>query len=144
MNTTATVIVIALAIVWAIQYLLTFRQMRRFYQRIAELRRDGLVSVGMAGSTWRRKQYAVLVVDEDQRIVHAEQLSGWTVFASLKSVPGIVGRPMASLADDEVTLPVSPKLLRALRNASMYIEKQTIREATTPAEGNRGMPASVS
>lgn len=131
MSSTAAVIVIALAIVWTLQYLLTFRQMRRFYKRTAELRRDGLLSIGMAGSTWRRKQYAVLVVDEHQRIVHAEQLSGWTVFASLKPIPGIVGQPMSNLRDDDLNLPVSPKLLGALRSASTYIENRTIREATT-------------
>jgi glucitol operon activator protein len=123
---TATVIIIALAFVWTLQYLLTFRQMRRFYRRIAQLRRDGVLSVGMAGSTWRRKQYAVLVVDEHCGIVHAEQLSGWTVFARLKPIPGLVGQPMNHLWTDDVEVPVPPKLLRALRDASTYIKNKMI------------------
>lgn len=122
MDTTATTIIIALAIAWAIQYALSFWQMRRFYRRIAELRRYGKVSIGMAGSAWRGRQYAVLVVDANQRIVQVEQLSGWTIWATLKPVRGLDGRPLSDLSDDGQKLPVSPKLLLALRNAASYIK----------------------
>ena len=118
--------------------------MRRFYKRIAVLRRDGLVSVGMSGSSWRRKQYAVLVVDKAEKIVHVEQLSGWTVLATLKPVPGLVGQPMSNLFDDDLALPVSDKLLLALRNAASFIKDQTIRAAHAQADESRlGESASV-
>jgi DNA-binding transcriptional regulator of glucitol operon len=126
---TATVIIIALAFMWTLQYLLTFRQMQRFYRRIARLRRDGVLSVGMAGSTWRRKQYAVLVVDQHYTIVHAEQLSGWTVFAKLKPIRGLAGQPMSRLWNDDLKPSMSSKLLRALRDASDHIQKATAVES---------------
>ena len=123
MDPTATVIIAGLAIAWAIQYALAFWQMRRFYRRVAELRRLGLVSIGVEGSSWRGRQYAVLVVDASHRVMRVEQLSGWTIFATLKPVLGLEGRPMSALFDDGANLPVSKKLLLALRNAASYIKK---------------------
>ena len=137
MDRTATVIILGLALAWTIQYILTFYQMRRYYRRIAELRRLGKVSIGVAGSTWRRRVYAVLVVDVNHRIVHVEQLSGWTVFANLKPVAGLDGRTMSDLDDDDVELPVSNKFLLALRNAASYIKDASSRakDSATADEG---------
>ncbi|MCL4395804.1 MAG: transcriptional regulator GutM [Chloroflexi bacterium] len=134
MDSTATTVIVSLAAAWIIQYYFAWWQMRRFYKRIADLRRTGLVSVGMSGSTWRRKQYAVLVVDKDHTITHVEELSGWTVMASLKPVAGLDGRPMSDLWDDDADLPVPPKLLLALKNAAAYIKDKTIREADAEVE----------
>lgn len=122
MISTTTAVVLMLAAMWALQYALSFWQMRRYYKRLAELRRDGLVWVGMSGSAWRRRQYVALVVDRENRIVRAEQLSGWTVMATLKPVPGLEGRPVSDLTDDSLKLPVSNKLLLALRDAVKHME----------------------
>ena len=134
MDSTATTVILALAAAWIIQYYFAWWQMRRFYKRIADLRRFGLVSVGMSGSTWRRKQYAVIAVDKEQKITHVEELSGWTVMASLKPVVGLDGRPMTDLWEHEAELPVSPKLLLALQNAANYIKDKTIHEAEEPVD----------
>ena len=143
MDTTATLIIVGLAVAWAIQYALAFWQMRRFYKRVAELRRDGKVSIGMAGSAWRRRQYAVLVVDASQRIVHVEQLSGWTILATLKPVRGLDGRPLSALYDDELELPVSHKLLLALRNAATYIKDAARKPAAAAPADESAMERSV-
>ena len=141
---TATFIILALAIGWMIQYGFAYFQLRRFYRRISVLRKDGIVSIGLAGSAWRGRQYAVLVVDKEHRIQHAEQLSGWTILAELKPIEGLTGRPLSDLLDDSVELPVTPKQLLALRNAVGYIEameerkrekeKEKEQELQTPAE----------
>lgn len=124
MISTATALIVGLAIAWFIQYMLTLWQMRRFYGRISELRKLGAVSVGMQGSAWRLRQYAVLVVDKDKCITHVEELSGWTVLACLKPVEGLEGYTLDELCDDSVELPVSNnrKLLLALRNAAQHIQ----------------------
>lgn len=144
MNQTATLIIIGLAIAWGIQYVLAFFQMKRYYRRIAELRRLGQVSTGVAGSSWRRRQYAVLVVDANNRIVHVEELSGWTVFAALKPVKGLDGRPLSDLDDDSLTLPVHNKLLLALRNAASYIKQAANRaQAEAPVEDSQLEPSTA-
>ena len=134
MDATATTIIVGLAAAWALQYVLTFWQMRRFYARIAQLRRYGKVSIGVEGSAWKGRQYAVLVVDVNQRIVRAEQLSGWTVLAALKPISGLNGRPMSDLFDDDLELPVSRKLLLALRNAAGYLKAAQNRTQAALAE----------
>jgi glucitol operon activator protein len=133
MISSASMMIMLLGILWIVQYILSFWQMRRYYKRIAQLRRDGLVSIGMAGSAWRRRQYAVLVVDKNNRLVHVEQLSGWTVMANLKPVPGLAGRLLSDLMDDTIKLPVSPKLLLALRNAVKHIQEAN-EKATAKAQ----------
>jgi DNA-binding transcriptional regulator of glucitol operon len=147
LNTTGATVVLLLVFMWTAQYAASFWQMRRYYKRLSELRREGFVWVGLAGSAWRRRQYAVLVVSPDQRIVRAEQLSGWTVLATLKPVAGLAGRPVSDLVDDSLQLPVSPKLLLALRDAVKHMQAHAARKAAAAqAEGSEnGAPtASVS
>ncbi|MCS6845106.1 MAG: transcriptional regulator GutM [Caldilineales bacterium] len=125
MNATATTIVLALAAAWLLQLFFSYFQMRRFYRRISELRRGGnLVSIGMSGSAWRRRQYAVLVVDPaTNRVRHLEQLSGWTVLAVLRPVPGLQGRTVEELLDENAAWPphIGRKLAAAVQNAAQHI-----------------------
>ncbi len=116
-------IFVALAIAWFIQLYLANKQMRRFYGRVSELRRqyNGVTSIGMEGSTWRRRQYVVIVVDKEKRVLAVEELSGWTVLAKLEPVPGLEELTIARLFDDTVTLPVPKKLLLAMRNAAQHV-----------------------
>ncbi|MFN8473517.1 MAG: transcriptional regulator GutM [Anaerolineae bacterium] len=132
-----TIIIIAFVILWFVQYLLTMWQIKRYNRRLGQLRKFGLVSVGKAGSAWRRRVYGVLVVDKRDRIVRVEQLSGWTVFAQLKPVSGLDGRPMSDIMNDSVLLPVSPKLRLALKDSVGYIQmsrKRSTARATTEAK----------
>ncbi|NPV87754.1 MAG: transcriptional regulator [Anaerolineae bacterium] len=117
MNSAASAIILMLGIAWLIQFGFSYWQLRRYYKRIAQLRRDGLVWIGMEGSAWKRRVYAALVIDQNERIVHAEQLSGWTILAGLKPIPGLAGRPISDLLDDQIDLQINKKLLLALRNA---------------------------
>ncbi len=133
MDSTGTLIALLLAAMWILQYVLSFYQMRRYYKRLADLRREGLVWVGMAGSAWRRRQYVALVVSPDQRIVRVEELSGWTVLATLKPLPGLEGRPVSDLSDDSVALPVSKKQLAALRDAVKHMQAHAAKKAAQAA-----------
>lgn len=133
MTATGTTIALLLAFMWALQYALSFWQMRRYYGRLSELRREGLVWVGMAGSAWRRRQYVALVVSPEQRIVRVEQLSGWTVLATLKPLPGLEGRPVSDLTDDSLALPVTPKQLAALRDAVKHMQAHAAKKAAEAA-----------
>ena len=129
-------IILALAIGWIIQYVFAFFQLRRFYHRLNSLKRLGKVSVGKEGTAWRKRVYAVLVVNENKQIKRVEQLSGWTTFASLRYLPGLEGYQLEDLFDDTLTFPVTRKQLLALRDAAKYIlaeeqkkqEKQSISE----------------
>lgn len=130
---------VALAVAWCLQLYLSFFQMRRFYGRVSELRRTykGTTSIGMEGSAWKRRQYAVIVADKDKRILAVEQLSGWTILAKLQPVKGLEGLTFDDLFDESRNLPVNRKLLLAIRNAAQHIlkaEEHEKEEANAPAQ----------
>jgi DNA-binding transcriptional regulator of glucitol operon len=134
MPSTGSAIIILLAFAWLLQFGLSFFQMRRFYRRIAVLHKYGSVWIGMEGTAWKRRQYAVLVVDKENIIRRAEELSGWTILATLKPVAGLDGRPISDLKDDTIDLPVKGKLLLAFRNAVKLIEEHSARKAARENE----------
>ncbi len=117
MNMTA--IILLLVAAWIAQLGLALWQTRRYLRRLAVLRKDGTTSVGMAGSAWRKRVYAVLVVDDAGKIIHAEQFSGWTVFATLKPVPDLVGHTLAEILEGEPeTFGIKKKIFLAFQNSA--------------------------
>lgn len=134
MPATGSAIIILLAFAWLLQFGLSFFQMRRFYRRVSALHKFGSVWIGMEGSSWKRRQYVALVVDKDNIIKRAEELSGWTVLAALKPVMGLDGRPISDLMDDTIELPVKGKLLLAFRDAVKHIEAAAAKKAAKEIE----------
>lgn len=121
-----TTILFGLVVMWILQFGLAYWQMRRFYRRMAMLRRSGLTAIGLSGNRYKGRSYAVLTIDEDGRIIHAEQFSGWTVFAQLRPVPALVGMSLSELSNNMASLPLSKKLQSAFGNAAT--ELQTARD----------------
>lgn len=109
---------LGLAFAYGVQLFLTGWQAKRYYKRLKELRKDGLTSVGMAGGKWTGRTYGVLVIDEDKKIVHAEKMSGMTIFSGLRPVEGLVGLDVAELLDENQDYSLNKKLLEAFRNAA--------------------------
>jgi DNA-binding transcriptional regulator of glucitol operon len=98
--------------------LLTGWQAKRYFRRIKELRKDGLLSVGLAGGKWSGRTYAVLVVDDAFNIIHAEKLSGMTIFSNLKSIDEFLDLNVHDVLDENREFSVKKKLLTAFRNAA--------------------------
>lgn len=135
-----TTVILLLAAAWVLQLGLSLWQTRRFYRRLSILRRAGRTAVGMEGSIYRRRAYAVLVVDERDRIVHAEQLSGWTVFARLRPVPQLVGLDVHALLMEDPQMPgVSRKILKAFRSAAQELTAEE--QGADPMEGEASATA---
>lgn len=111
-----------LGALWLIQFGLAYWQMRRFYQRMITLRQSGLTAIGLSGNRYKGRAYAVLTIDEDDRIIHAEQFSGWTVFAQLKPMPQLIGMSLQELLNNEAHLPISKKLRPAFANAARDLQ----------------------
>ena len=115
-------IIICFVIAWAIQYAMTYFQMRRFNKRLNELKKIGITSVGMSGSAYKRRTYAVLVIDKDEKILKAEQFSGWTVFAGLKPVKELEGLSTKDIMDDTVAIAIPPKMRNAFKIRSSRLK----------------------
>ena len=118
------IIIIGLAIALGLQLFLTGLQTKRFYARIKEIRNDGLISVGLEGGMWSGRIYAVLVVDDKKRVVHAERLSGMTIFANLVPVPELIGLNAQNILDEKLTFSLKKKELKAFRNATKEYFKE--------------------
>nr|MBC7245948.1 hypothetical protein [Chloroflexota bacterium] len=130
-----------LVVAWTLQGVGSFWQARRFYGRIQQLRTLGRCAVGVSGSIYRTKAYAVLAVDEQDRIVRAEKLTGFTVFAQLRPVDSLVGYTLSDLFSGPVA-GLSPKLYSAFRMAAEALVRE--HAATDSLEGemnrNEGAP----
>ncbi|MCA9916475.1 MAG: hypothetical protein KC445_00915 [Anaerolineales bacterium] len=113
----AVFIFIALVVMWIAQFGMAYLQMKRFYGRLKVVRKGGLTAVGQGGGQYKGRAYAVLTIDDDNKIVHAEQFKGWTVFAKLRPVPEFIGMPLEELLANEDSLPTTPKLRIAFGNA---------------------------
>ena len=118
LNGYGTYIIIGLVIAWIAQLGLSLWQMRRFYKRRGELRKVGRVSVGLAGSTYKGKIYTIISVDENDRVVVAEELSGITVFANLKPVDQVVGMSLQDLLEEEPSINIKKKTWASFMNAA--------------------------
>lgn len=118
------IVIIALALGLAFQLLLTGWQTKSFYARLKEIRKDGLTSVGMEGGIWSGRTYAVLVVDDERKVLHAEKMSGMTIFSKLKPVPVLEGLAAVDILDETRTFPINKKLLKAFRNAAKEFFKE--------------------
>ena len=112
---------ILMAVMWLLQFALAYRQMRRFYTRLKFLRKGGLTAIGMNGNRLRGRAYAVLVVDAAERIISADGMSGYTIFASLKPYPALIGMALADLQATTTTLPVPAALRPAFAHAARSI-----------------------
>lgn len=122
---TTIAIVAALAVLWGIQVFLSTLQMRRFHKRSQQLRRQGAhMAVGVAGNMYKRKVYVVVVVDTAGKVSAAEQLSGFTIFASLRPIPDMEGRDVWEIGRGEPPPKVSAKTWAAVDHAAGFIRKK--------------------
>lgn len=141
---TTIAILVLLVGAWGLQIWMSNYQMRRFHRRTSQLRRQGRhLAVGLAGNMYRRKTYVALVVDDDDRVSAAEELSGWTVFAALEPIEGVVGMPLAQVGGGDPPAGVSAKTWSAMDHAAGFIRKQLEKERGGPADVRDGEGGSM-
>ena len=131
MSLNYSIVIIALALGLAFQLLLTGWQTKRFFSRLKEIRKSGLTSIGLEGGMWTGKTYAVLVIDDDKKILHAEKMAGMTIFAKLVPVPVLEGLHYADILDETRTFPLRKKLMKAFRNAAKELDKEDSEASST-------------
>ena len=77
---------------WMVQLYLTYQQSMSFNRLVAGLRRQGTVSVGVAGKRYRGgRAYVALAIDEEGTVRDAVGLSGWSTFSRGRRLPALVG-----------------------------------------------------
>ncbi len=137
MDRISVTVVVLLAGAWLLQIYLSSQQMRRYNKKSQELRRMGThMAIGLAGTTYRKKIYTTLVTDADDRVVAAEQLGGWTVFAGSKPVPEVVGMSISDIGRGEPPGGVSAKTWASLDHAAGFIRKKLAKDAAAATRGD--------
>jgi glucitol operon activator protein len=136
MNNSIQTLAIVALLAWLLQMALAYRQARVFYRRITTLRKLGRCATGLAGGRYRGRTYVALVANPRTRIiVKAEQLRGFTVFASLKPIPQLEGRSLDDLlVDPAVSLPneLPAPVVEAARSAASAIQ-ESLNKVAAPA-----------
>lgn len=130
-----------LIVMWLLQFFMSFLQMRRYYGRLSALKREGPTATGMTGNRLNTRTYGVLTLNKaDNTIRRAEQLSGFTVFSSLRPVKALVGMPLdAFIPGQKAPRGVSGKQWKAFCVAAEYLRKHV--EATAQADAKPALPA---
>ena len=91
-------VIIALALIWVAQSIFVYRQGRAFMQRVSALRKMGRLAIGVGQNRFRIRNFIVVVVDGNDRVVRVERLSGLTVFARSQPINRYVGLPLVELS----------------------------------------------
>lgn len=131
MDATTIALLLVLVGAWLLQIFMSSWQMRRFHRRSQEMRRTGTnMAVGLTGTTYRRKTYAVLVTDLYQQVTAAGWLSGFTVFADMKELPQLEGMHLDEIGRSEPPDGISPKTWNALDHAAGFIRNKLAKSST--------------
>jgi glucitol operon activator protein len=140
-------VALAALVAWCLQLALAYWQARRFYRDVSRLRRLGPCATAMAGGRYRGRTYVVLVAHPKRRaILAARQLSGFTVFARLRPLPQVEGRPLDELLVPETlgALGLKPRLSEAVRSAAGTLQEAIERQKTGVASGESVLPPRTS
>lgn len=129
-TTTALVLLAAVVAGWLAQLYLTYRQSMAFNRDVTALRKDGTVTVGVAGSRYRGgRAFVALAVDDHSVVRNAVTLSGFTTFAR--------GRPLPALFDTKTSRIRGEAAIPGLSTQ----QREAARQAISLLRENRTAPA---
>lgn len=111
---------------WIVQMLLTYRQTATFNRAVRDLNRQGTVAVGTGGTRYRGGRVFVAIAGDDQdHVVRAVALSGWTTFARPQTLPAVSGLALSRLRRESAIDGIPPPQRLALREAARTLHDHT-------------------
>ncbi|MFP5333246.1 MAG: transcriptional regulator GutM [Acidimicrobiia bacterium] len=129
-------IALILAGAWLVQIVASNIQMKRFHATTQRLRKTGTrMAIGLAGSTYRRKVYSAVVIDDNDIVTAAGRLGGFTVAASMRELPEIVGMHLDRVGKGDPPDGIDPKTWASLDHAAEFIRKQIAKERARGGDG---------
>lgn len=121
----------ALVVGWVLQLALAWRQARRFYAGVAQLRRQGgRVAVGVGRRRYRRTYVALAV--RGVTVTDALVLAGATVLATARPEPRLVGRRISELAGGRPVAGLPEGVRAGAEQAAGFLAAKDV-PAQTPA-----------
>ncbi|QNN53869.1 transcriptional regulator GutM [Nocardioides mesophilus] len=127
---TAAILLAAVVAGWLLQLYLTYQQSMAFNRSVTALRKDGTVSVGVAGRRYRGgRAFVAIAVDERGLVRNAITLRGFTTFAR--------SRPLPQLFDLKVSHVLGDRPIDALTHQ----QREAARQAATLLRNPSAAPA---
>lgn len=77
---------------WMIQGILSYFQIKHFRERIRQLKKKGKILIGQQKGRFAAGSIVILVVDDKNNIIDAEEMNGFTVFNKFKKKNHIIGK----------------------------------------------------
>lgn len=115
---TALLLIAAVVAGWMVQMYLTYQQSMAFNRQVTALRRQGTVSVGVAGTRYRGgRAYVAIAIDDRDVVRDALTLTGWTTLSRGRPLAGLVGRRTGRVLAAEPLDGVSTQQHEAARQA---------------------------
>jgi glucitol operon activator protein len=119
-------LILALALVWILQIIGTYFQMRHYREVLGGITREsneGYAGVGNAKARFGKGVILILVVDRNDTVTRALRMRGMTVFARFQEAPELVGMRLDELRGGEREGPYEAATMRAARLAVEQIDR---------------------
>ncbi len=121
---TPILLIVAVVAGWMVQMYFTFRQSMAFNQEVVRLRRQGTVSVGVAGSRYRGgRAFVAIAIDQDGVVRDALTLTGLTTLSR--------GKPLGDLRGVKTSRILANKPLPGLTRQQHEAARQAVDLAKT-------------
>ncbi len=119
-------LILVLALVWALQIVGTYFQMRHYREVLGGITREGgegYVGVGNAKARLGKGVILILVAGEDDVVRRALRMRGMTIFARFQEAPELVGMGLDELRYEEREGPYEKGTMLAARRAVEQIDR---------------------
>lgn len=116
-------LMILIGILWMIQVVLTYFQIKHYHKRIMELKRKGRVGIGSIKGKLTPGVIIILATNLRGTIVDAEIMKGLSVFARFKKVKELIGQNINNLSETPTVL--KEKEFKALEQAIENLKAAT-------------------
>jgi glucitol operon activator protein len=119
-------LILALALVWILQIVGTYFQMRHYRDVLGGITREeteGYVGVGNAKARFGKGVILILVVGENDVVKRALSMRGMTIFVRFKEAPKFIGMGLDELRKEEHEGPYDKSVMLAVRRAVEQIDR---------------------
>lgn len=130
-------LIILFCIAFALQYLLTFLQMRSFTDSYRSLRQRGRVAIGKARGAFRAGAIAMFAIDGGGNILEGSYMQGVTVFARVRALKGFEGMDVGTIQKEDcqrmhLPAPITRAVLEASSNYRILMSGGELPEEPAP------------
>ncbi|MEG9544782.1 transcriptional regulator GutM [Mannheimia sp. HC-2023] len=101
MNSTTVFIIFAI-VMWLLQILFGWLQIKAFNQAFMEISRKGKVTVGRNSGRFNPKSIIVLAFDEQKKVIDSLCMKGFSVFARPQKLDDVIGLSIDEIVPEKI------------------------------------------